>query len=149
MKLINGKDLGGARLVALVGIMAATVECGKLVLSFLPNIEVVTLLLALFGYVFGWAGVVFMLLRRVGVKNRWVLTATAVGLTFLFGVLSSLIDCAVFLGVNENYFSNLLLYYLRGVVFYAVQIACNAVLFSTVFLFICSKLERFLVNKSQ
>ena len=38
-----------ARVVALVGIMAATLECGKLVLSFLPNIEVVTLLCALYG----------------------------------------------------------------------------------------------------
>jgi hypothetical protein len=47
-----------ARMIALVGIMAATVECGKLALSFLPNVEVVTLLLALYGYVFGLLGVV-------------------------------------------------------------------------------------------
>ena len=49
--------LSGAKALALVGLMAATVECGKLALSFLPNIEVVTLLLALYGYVFGWYGV--------------------------------------------------------------------------------------------
>ncbi len=46
-----------ARAIALCGIMAATVECGKLALSFLPNVEVVTLLLALYGYVFGFYGV--------------------------------------------------------------------------------------------
>ena len=46
-----------AKKVALVGIMAATVECGKLALSALPNIEVVTLLLALYSYVFGWMGI--------------------------------------------------------------------------------------------
>ncbi len=37
--------------------MAATVECGKLVLMALPNIEIVTILLALYGYVFGLSGV--------------------------------------------------------------------------------------------
>ena len=47
-----------AKAVALVGIMAATVECAKLLLAALPNIEVVTLLLALYGYVFGFLGVV-------------------------------------------------------------------------------------------
>ncbi len=46
-----------ARIIALVGIMAATLECAKLALSFLPNIEVVTLLLALYGYTFGIYGV--------------------------------------------------------------------------------------------
>ena len=46
-----------ARAVALVGIMAATLECAKLALSFLPNIEAVTLLVALYGYVFGILGV--------------------------------------------------------------------------------------------
>ena len=46
------------RRLALIGLMAATLECGKLVLSFLPNIEVVTLFCALFGYVFGGAGVI-------------------------------------------------------------------------------------------
>lgn len=47
-----------AKSIALVGIMAATVECGKLVLSMIPNVEVVTLLLALYGYVFGPLGVI-------------------------------------------------------------------------------------------
>ena len=53
----KGRALSGAKAIALVGVTAATVECGKLVLSALPNIEVVTLLLALYGYVFGWYGV--------------------------------------------------------------------------------------------
>ena len=43
--------------VATVGIMAATLECGKLALAVLPNIEVISLLLALYGYVFGCAGI--------------------------------------------------------------------------------------------
>lgn len=52
-----GKRLSPARALALVGISAATVECAKLVLASLPNVEVVTLLLALYGYCFGALGV--------------------------------------------------------------------------------------------
>lgn len=37
--------------------MAATLECAKLALSALPNIELVTLLTALYSYAFGFAGV--------------------------------------------------------------------------------------------
>ncbi len=43
--------------VALTGVMAATLEAVKLALSALPNIELVSLLLALYGYVFGLSGV--------------------------------------------------------------------------------------------
>ena len=163
-----------SRTVALVGIMAATLECGKLVLSFLPNVEVVTLLCALYGYVFGAYGVIaaavfvciepliygvgswivyyiiywplvaaaFMLLRRRGVKSRLRLTLSALGLTALFGILSSVVDTAFYLGINENYFKNLCLYYARGIVFYFVQLACNGALFPTLFVFLASKLKR-------
>ena len=162
-----------AKAVALVGIMAATLECGKLALSFLPNIEVVTLLCALYGYVFGIYGVVaslvfvciepliwgigswivtyliywpsvalvFWLLSRRGVKSRMILTATALGLTLIFGILSSVVDSAFYLGINEYYLKNLVIYYIRGVVFYAVQLACNAALFPTLFIFLKGKLE--------
>ena len=44
--------------LALVGISAATIECGKLALSALPNVEVVTLLVALYGYCFGKTGII-------------------------------------------------------------------------------------------
>ena len=44
--------------VALVGICAASIECGKLVLTALPNVEVVTLLTALYGYTFGVWGII-------------------------------------------------------------------------------------------
>ncbi len=164
----------GAKGVALVGVMAATLECGKLVLSALPNIEVVTILCALYGYVFGIYGVlaaavfvliepliwgfgswiityiiywptvalIFMLLGRRGVKNRLILTGVALGLTLCFGILSSAIDVAFYLGINDFYFANLGLYYLRGVVFYALQLATNGALFPTLFLFLASKLER-------
>lgn len=163
----------GAKTVALVGIMAATIECGKLVLSFLPNVEVVTLLCAIYGYVFGWLGVaaalvfvcvepliwglgswvvtyivywplvalIFMLLSKSKIKNRWIITAVAVGLTVFFGVFSSVIDTAFYLGINQAYFRNLILYYARGSVFYIVQIVCNAVIFPTLFTFLTEKLS--------
>ena len=172
----NKKQLAitSAKQVALIGVVAATIECAKLVLSFLPNIEVVTILCALYGYSFGIYGVVaalifvciepliwgvgswvityaiywplvafvFMTLSKRGVKNRIIPTATAVGLTVFFGILSSIVDTAFFVGVNEYYFKNILIYYLRGIGFYVAQIATNAVLFPTLFLFLSSKLRR-------
>ena len=145
--------------------MAATLECGKLVLSFLPNVEVVSILTALYGFVFGWAGVlasfvfvmiepliwgfgpwfiayliywpllafVFMCLGRRKIENRRVILSIIFGLTVGFGVLSSIIDVALYIGVNKHYFSNLILYYLRGIGFYLTQICCNAVLFLLIF----------------
>ena len=47
-----------ARAASLVGIMAATLECAKLALASLPNVEAVTLLIAVYSYVFGYLGVV-------------------------------------------------------------------------------------------
>lgn len=175
----NGEVLN-ARSIALVGIMAATLECGKLALSFLPNIEVITILCALYGYAFGIYGIiataifvciepliygfgswiityfiywplvafVFMLLRKKGVKSRLWLTVITVVLTVGFGVISSIVDTAFYLGINKNYLSNLVLYYVRGIVFYIVQIACNAVLFPTLFLFLADKLEKIKPNIS-
>lgn len=167
-----------AKSIALVGIMAATVECGKLVLAMIPNVEVVTLLLALYGYVFGYLGIaaafvfvsiepliygfgtwvvsyyiywplvatVFWLLSKIGVKNRFVLTGVAVILTFLFGVITSLIDIGLLSGYFDNFWYRFGVYYARGAVFYAVQMLCNAALFPLLFKFLAEKLER--VKKS-
>lgn len=170
----SSKRATPARMIALVGIMAATVECGKLALSFLPNIEVVTLLLALYGYVFGFLGVVaalvfvsiepiiygfntwvvsyylywplvslvFMLLAKIKVKNRFLLTGAAVLLTAWFGVLTTLVDLGLLSGFFDNFWYRFTVYYARGAVFYIVQIACNAVLFPFLFKFLAGKLER-------
>lgn len=54
MKLLSKNT---AASVALVGIMAASVECAKLALASVPNVEAVTLLVAVYGYVFGTLGV--------------------------------------------------------------------------------------------
>ncbi len=75
----NKTKMSPAVKIALVGIMAATVECAKLALAALPNVEVVTLLLALYGYVFGWLGMaaalVFVCIEPLiyGI-NTWVVS---------------------------------------------------------------------------
>lgn len=160
--------------IAFVGISAATVECAKLALAALPNVEVVTLLLALYGYVFGLWGVlsavvfvsiepliygfgtwvasyliywplvalVFALLGRLRVRGRIKITAVAVLLTVFFGVLSSLIDVGLLSGFFDNFLYRFGIYYARGIIFYAIQIACNAVLFFFLFDFLRDKLLR-------
>lgn len=45
-----------ALFASLVGIMAATIECAKLALAAIPNVEAVTLLIALYSYSFGSMG---------------------------------------------------------------------------------------------
>ena len=155
--------------------MAATVECAKLALAAIPNVELVTLLLALYGYIFGWLGVlaslvfviieplvwgvgtwiisyalywplvalVFMLLSKRGVKNRFVLAGIAVLLTVWFGVLTSLVDVGLFSGYFDNFFYRFGIYYLRGVVFYLLQIVSNAALFAFAFPYLSKKLSRY------
>ena len=161
--------------VALVGICAATIECGKLALSAIPNVEVVTLLTALYGYTFGIWGVLatvifvmiepliwgfgtwmvtyfiywpllslsFLLLGRARVRSRITLTAVALLFTLLFGVLSSLVDVGLFSGYFDRFFYRFGIYYARGIVFYAVQIATNAVIFPLLFISLHRALSRF------
>ena len=167
------KRKSAALTVSLIGIMAATIECAKLALSFLPNVEAVTLLTALYAYVFGWAGVlgavvfvaiepliwgvntwvityfiywplvaiVFLLLGRARVKNRFALAGVACLLTVFFGVLSSLVDIGLFTGNYDNFFYRFSIYFVRGIGFYAIQLACNAVLFPLLFPLLSGKLK--------
>lgn len=65
--------------LALIAVMAATLEVGKLALSFIPNVEIVTLLCGVYGYVFGIYGVIATYIF-VGLEtliwgvNTWVIT---------------------------------------------------------------------------
>ena len=162
------------RHVVLVALLAATLSCAKLALSFLPNVEIVTLLCALYGYVFGVAGIVaavvfvtlepllygfgtwiisyylywplvafvFFCLGRVKLKSRVILTAVALLLTAFFGVLSSFVDVGLFSGSYDRLFYRFGIYYLRGLPFYAIQLACNAVIFPLLFHPMANALER-------
>ena len=173
MKKRSKNKMSAAQKVALVGIMAAAVECAKLALAAIPNVEIVTLLLAVFGYSFGYLGVlaaavfvciepviwgfgtwmisyfiywplvaiVFWLLHRTRVKNRFVFTSVAIVLTVFFGVLTSLVDVGLFMGRFDNFFYRFSIMYTRGVSFYLTQIICNAVLFVSVFPYLTRKLS--------
>lgn len=66
MKVQNKTPLTGKD-IALIGMMTATLEAGKLALSFLPNVEIVSLLIILYTLFFGrktvYAVLVFILLE--------------------------------------------------------------------------------------
>ena len=69
----------GAKKIALIAVMTATVEAGKLALAWIPNVEVVTLLCALYGYVFGGMGIfaisIFVVIESfIWGFNTWVLS---------------------------------------------------------------------------
>ena len=151
---------------ALVGMMAATVEAAKLSLAAIPNVEAVSLLIALYSFVFGWAGVmaavvfvciepmiwgmgtwfisyliywpllalVFLILGRLRLGGRMLSTAVITAMTFLFGILTSLVDIGLFSGNFDDFFYRFGIYYARGVVFYAVHIGSNLVIFALLFL---------------
>ena len=59
---MNGKakrvSLSVAKRAALIGVATGLIEAGKLALNAVPNVEVVTLLTALYGYIFGVYGIV-------------------------------------------------------------------------------------------
>jgi hypothetical protein len=74
---MQGRDK--ARKIAVIALMTATIEGGKLALSFIPNVEIVTLLCALYGYIFGWSGIIstylFVVIESViWGFNTWVVT---------------------------------------------------------------------------
>ena len=170
----EGRKISVARQVATVGLMAASLECVKLALSALPNIEAVTLLVAVFSYAAGWTGVLatvvfvciepliwgfgtwvisyalywpalallFLVLGRLRVKNRVAITSVAVGMTLWFGVLTSLVDIGLFSGRFDNFFHRFEIYYARGAVFYALQVASNLVLFPLLFRTLTEKLKK-------
>lgn len=145
--------------IALCAIMTATIEVGKLALSFLPNIEVVTLLIAVYSVVFGWytlISVVAFVLIEIAVwgAGPWVVTyfiywnficvfflfAKKLHLTnTLFMTLFAVILTFLFgllssfvdiaLGGFGNFFARFAIYYARGIYFYLVHIISNAVVF--------------------
>lgn len=160
--------------IALSGVSAAVLECVKLALIGLPNVEGVTLFTALFGYCFGIWGVcasvvfvliepliygfgtwvisyalywplvtiVFWVLGKRRIRHRAILTAAAILLTVWFGVLTTLVDLGLFTGRWDDFWRRFSIMYLRGIWFYVVQVACNAVLFPLLFRFLAERFDR-------
>lgn len=54
---MNAALKGGAKAVVQIAVAAATISAAKFALMALPNIEVVTLLIAVYGFAMGWRGV--------------------------------------------------------------------------------------------
>ena len=167
--------------VATIAVMAAMLSAGKAALMTIPNVEIVTLLTALYGYVFGWMGLaatmIFVwletmlwgfntwvfayilhwgavcitcwVLGRLRIKNRVAVTLAAVLLTIAFGVSSSLIDVAMYMRDGalrwdiDNYWYRFGIYYMRGIWFYVVEVACNLVVFPLLFPTLSRFLGRF------
>lgn len=73
------RTLGVAKRVALIAVCASLIEGGKFALSFIPNVEIVTLLCAVFGYSFGIYGICSVYIF-VGIEtliygfNPWVIS---------------------------------------------------------------------------
>lgn len=76
---------------------------------------------------------VFMLLARLGVKNKWIITLVAAAMTTLFGVQTSLVDTGLFSGFFDRFWQRFAIIYVRGGVFYVVQIICNLIVFPLLF----------------
>lgn len=103
-----GKQKLFAKDIALIGMMTATIEVAKLSLSFLPNVELVTLLLILYTLYFG-GKIVYVILAFVliegclyGFGTWWFsylyVWPILVGLTWLFRRQKSVWFWSVFSG---------------------------------------------------
>ena len=135
---------------------AATLVGGKFVLSAIPNVEIVTLLCAVYGYVLGVTGLIAVyvfvvtetLIYGFGTwvisykPNRILYTAVAVVLTVAFGVFSSLVDVGLASGYFENFGERFAVYYVRGIYFYIAQTVTNLVVFPTLFVPISKAVAR-------
>lgn len=77
---------------------------------------------------------VFMLLAKLNVKNRWLITLVAAVMTTLFGVQTSLVDTGLFSGFFDRFWYRFSIIYVRGATFYIIQIVCNLIVFPLLFL---------------
>ena len=159
------KKFSSAINLAIVAVMTALLECAKLLLSLVPNVELVTLLSAVFGAVFGPLGVLSTLIFVVVeyfiwgfgtwlvsyaihwplvaltfwlcAKQKWFNKFWATGLALVFCIgfsfLTSLVDVGLFTGVWQDFWHRFFVYYLRGIVFYLVQLATNLVVFLSLY----------------
>ena len=149
--------------IASLAVMAALLVCGKLALDFIPNVEVVSLFCALFGYVFGPCAMipvtVFCLISGAyWGYGLWVITYlihfnSIVIVYFLLSkkslnkpyITAPIICVMTFLfGITDAFLVTIMLgfddfvyrfsaYYARGVVFVLVHIVSNTIVFTLLF----------------
>lgn len=153
-----------ARTIVIIALMTACLTVVKQVLAFIPNVEGVSLLIAVFSATFGYLSIISSILFVViecfiWGFNTWVIgyfiywpllsivfcllskgklntlsaTITIVVMTFLFGVITSLVEVGLFSGSYDDFFTRFFIYYGRGIVFYIVHIVSNAIVFALLF----------------
>lgn len=157
------KKFISAKKIALCAIITATLEIGKLSLNFIANVEVVSLLTAVYAYVFGgltlisvlafiliemaiwgvntWVlsyfvffgsiAIVFYFLGKKKIDKLWLILLLISVLTIGFGFISSFFDVAI--GGFNNFLNRYFIYYFRGIVFYAVHVVSNFIIFILAF----------------
>ncbi len=95
--------LSGAKRLALIGLLSALLEGGKLALCTIPNVEIVSMLCALYGYVFGLYGVVSVIIFVGAEVLIWGMGTWVLSYLLYFPLL-----CFVFMGLartkNKNRF---------------------------------------------
>lgn len=166
MKVISAKK------IAALAVMAALLVIGKVSLNLIPNVEVVSLFSALFGYVFGlWAMIpvtIFCLISGAyWGYNTWVLAYLIYFnlLVVVFWLLSKkqlnkpyivapiacvmtlffgLVDAflIIILSGFENFWSRFCFYYGNGLAFVAIHIVSNTVIFALLFYLLSNLLTK-------
>lgn len=150
--------------IAYIGLAAASLTAVKLALSWLANVELVTLFLVFYTFALGakrtffacnvfifveifiygfapwglsyfihWNALVLVvwLFIRAGVKKPIYYALLCMGLTFLFGIQTSIVE-VLFFSSSTNFFQAVLLRYFMGITFFVVHVASS--FFSVLFL---------------
>lgn len=171
----KNKTKNVALCLCVTAMYAALLVGGKEAIAAIPNVEVVTIIIASCAFVWGPSVVVpavftfialdvaiynvgtwiisyvvhwnvvalcFCLLGKI-VKKKWsttvFATVIAVGLTALFSVLTSAVDTVIgyanggFFVDFSQFAARFAAVYVAGISFYALHVACNAVLFPVAF----------------
>ena len=87
-------------------------------------------------YMIHWNAVcfVFWMLGKANVRNRFLLTLVAVLQTAFFGVETTFINTLILSGSAGSFWTKFSAMYVRGIMFYVVQVTCNLILFPIVFI---------------
>ncbi|MBO5889141.1 MAG: hypothetical protein J6Q58_03270 [Clostridia bacterium] len=156
---MNNKIVGSAKKIARIGVMSATLIVGKFALSFIPNVEVITTLIIVYGVVFGFESVFATLIfctadvfiyppsldviisYYVYFNSLSLLSATlsGIGIKNKSCYLAIAIVMTVLFGVITSFFYSLLFsvnffgVYLAGLLYYAIHVVSTVVFMSVGF----------------
>lgn len=152
-----------AKKIAVLAVMTALLVCGKLALNFIPNVEVITLFCALFGYVFGlWAllpvavfcllsgaywgyniwVVTYLIYFSAVVTVFWLLSKKSIDRPYVTSPIVALLTfgfgildafMVTILSGFDNFLYRFSFYYGNGIVFVIIHVMSNAVIVALIF----------------